>query len=73
MENLALAMGMKDVETQGAFIAALIEPFGENGMMLLDLHNIYCQIHNFALRPEEALKRYATTFKTKFYVSWNFF
>ena len=57
LENLALAMGMRDVIDQPAFIADLLEPFGDQGMMLLDLHNLYCQIHNFKLKPEEAMKR----------------
>lgn len=42
---------------QGAFIDAMLRPLGDQGIMLLDLHNVYCQIVNFSLDPEEAIKR----------------
>lgn len=47
IENLALAFSERDVETQGAFIAELLA--GVDGYLLLDLHNIYCQSHNFGV------------------------
>lgn len=57
LENLALAFGPKDVEDQGRFIADLLQPFGEHGVLLLDLHNLYCQIVNWNLDILQALKR----------------
>lgn len=47
IENLALAFSGRDAETQGAFITALLEE--TDGYLLLDLHNIYCQSHNFGV------------------------
>jgi len=58
LENLALAMGADDVADQGAFISAMLTPLGDQGVMLLDLHNLYCQIVNFSLSAEEAMKSY---------------
>jgi uncharacterized protein (UPF0276 family) len=45
LENLAFAFGLQDVLQQGEFIAQLLEPV--NGFLVLDLHNLYCQLHNF--------------------------
>jgi uncharacterized protein (UPF0276 family) len=59
LENLALAMGMDDVLNQGPFLAAMLDQLGDQGMMLLDLHNLYCQIVNFDLSAEEAMQRCA--------------
>lgn len=56
--NSSRRQGMEDVVNQGAFIEAMLRPFGSQGVMLLDLHNLYCQIVNFSLDPEEAMKRY---------------
>lgn len=56
IENLALAFSMRDVETQGGFIAALLEEV--DGFLLLDLHNIYCQSHNFGIGMIELAQSY---------------
>lgn len=45
LENLAFAFGKAEVEGQGGFLDRLLEPVG--GFLLLDLHNLYCQIRNF--------------------------
>ncbi|KAL6074639.1 DUF692 domain-containing protein [Balamuthia mandrillaris] len=84
LENLALAMGMQDVLSQGTMILDIIRAIDEeeyedehneekeedehsaktkktkkNGIMLLDLHNLYCQLWNFGLKSwEEALRLY---------------
>jgi uncharacterized protein len=56
LENLAFAFGLQDVEDQGQFLEELLQPV--NGFLVLDLHNLYCQIHNFGLLAEELLARY---------------
>lgn len=45
LENLALAMSRDDALVHGEFLDALLEP--HDGFLLLDLHNLYCQAHNF--------------------------
>lgn len=45
LENLALAMSREDALVHGEFLDALLEP--TQGFLLLDLHNLYCQAHNF--------------------------
>lgn len=57
LENLALAFSLSDVNEQGRFLDELLEPF--NGFILLDLHNLYCQLENFGLSAEELLKTYS--------------
>jgi uncharacterized protein (UPF0276 family) len=56
LENLAFAFGRQDVFEQGAFLERLLAPV--DGFLLLDLHNIYCQLHNFNLRPMDLLSTY---------------
>ena len=56
LENLAFAFGLPDVMEQGIFIDRLLDSV--NGFLLLDLHNLYCQIHNFELSASEILARY---------------
>ncbi len=56
LENLAIAYSLDDVRQHGAFLEALVEP--TNGFIILDLHNLYCQIHNFNLDLEEILAAY---------------
>ena len=56
LENLAFAFSQRDVEEQGSFLDALLEPV--DGFLLLDLHNIYCQACNFDLDPWSLVERY---------------
>jgi uncharacterized protein (UPF0276 family) len=56
LDNLALAFSLSDVREHGRFLDELLEPF--DGFMLLDLHNLYCQLENFSLSAEELLKTY---------------
>ena len=56
LENLALAFGPDDVARQGAFIDALLAP--TDGFAILDLHNLYCQAHNFDVAADELLAAY---------------
>jgi uncharacterized protein len=56
LENLAFAFGLQDVLEQGTFLDQLLEPV--DGFLLLDLHNLYCQMHNFQQSAAELLSRY---------------
>jgi uncharacterized protein (UPF0276 family) len=56
LENLAFAFGLRDVEDQGRFLDALLTPI--DGFLLLDLHNLFCQIINFDTSFETLLAKY---------------
>ncbi|MGR3274790.1 multinuclear nonheme iron-dependent oxidase [Acaryochloris marina NIES-2412] len=56
LENLAFAFGLQDVRQQGEFLDQLLDPI--DGFLLLDLHNLYCQMHNFQLSATEILSLY---------------
>ncbi|WP_138991310.1 DUF692 family multinuclear iron-containing protein [Larkinella sp. C7] len=56
LENLAFAYSLDDVKRQGDFLHQLIYPV--NGFLILDLHNLYCQSHNFRLGYEQLLRLY---------------
>ena len=56
LENLAIAFGRLDVLNQGAFIDQLVAPV--DGFALLDVHNLYCQLHNFDINADDLLERY---------------
>ncbi len=56
LENLAFAFGLRDVQEQGNFLEQLLAPI--NGFLLLDLHNLYCQIHNFQQSASHLLDSY---------------
>lgn len=47
LENLAFAYDLEEVKMQGSFLEELLSPV--NGFIILDLHNLYCQLHNFNL------------------------
>lgn len=56
LENLAFAFGLEDVKRQGDFIDQLISDV--DGFLLLDVHNIYCQVENFRISERELLNLY---------------
>jgi len=56
LENLAFAFNITDVINQGKFIKEILEEV--DGVLLLDLHNLYCQIENFNLNTNEILNTY---------------
>lgn len=56
LENLAFSYSLDEVKKHGDFLHQLIEPV--NGFIILDLHNLYCQAHNFALDAEVLLQWY---------------
>lgn len=47
LENLAFSYSLDEVKAQGEFLEKLIAPI--NGFIILDLHNVYCQLKNFDL------------------------
>jgi uncharacterized protein len=47
LENLAFSYALDEVKTHGDFLNQLVESV--NGFIILDLHNFYCQLHNFDL------------------------
>jgi uncharacterized protein (UPF0276 family) len=56
LENLAFAYTIDEVKRHGNFLYELIEPV--NGFIILDLHNVYCQLENFDLDVNELLALY---------------
>ena len=56
IENLAFAFSLDDVSRQGEFLEKLISPV--NGFIILDLHNIYCQSHNFKMDFMQLIELY---------------
>ena len=56
LENLAFAFSRQDVLEQGDFLEQLLEPV--DGFLLLDVHNLYCQICNFEISARELLALY---------------
>lgn len=67
LENLALALSRRDACEQGAFLDALLAP--DDGFLLLDLHNLHCQVHNFDLDPLEHLLRFPLSRVREIHVS----
>ncbi|TDE17338.1 multinuclear nonheme iron-dependent oxidase [Dyadobacter psychrotolerans] len=56
LENLAFAYSIDEVKKQGDFIGKLVESI--NGFIILDLHNLYCQIHNFDVDYQNIIDLY---------------
>jgi uncharacterized protein (UPF0276 family) len=56
LENLAFSTSVEEVKRHGVFLEQLLEPV--NGFIILDLHNIYCQLHNFGIAFEELIGLY---------------
>lgn len=56
LENLAFSYSPDEVKRHGAFLEQLLEPV--NGFIILDLHNLYCQLRNFDLTFDEMIDLY---------------
>jgi len=56
VENLAFAFSREDALAQATFMRRLLDE--SVGFLLLDVHNLLCQIETFELDPEELLARY---------------
>ncbi|WP_243900110.1 multinuclear nonheme iron-dependent oxidase [Hymenobacter defluvii] len=57
LENLAFAYSLEEVQRHGEFLEKLLAPV--NGFLILDLHNLYCQLHNFNLSTDSLLALYS--------------
>lgn len=56
LENLAFSYSLDEVKRHGAFLEQLLEPV--NGFIILDLHNLYCQLRNFDIAFDELIALY---------------
>jgi len=56
LENLAFSYSLDEVKKHGDFLNQLIEPV--NGFIIFDLHNLFCQIHNFDIGYDEIIRLY---------------
>lgn len=56
LENLAFSYSPDEVKRHGEFLEKLLAPV--NGFIILDLHNLYCQLHNFDLSFDELVRLY---------------
>lgn len=56
LENLALAFGPADVDAQPAMLATVLDAI--DGVLLLDLHNLWCQAVNYQRDVRELATRY---------------
>jgi uncharacterized protein len=56
LENLAFSYSLDEVKTHGDFLHQLVDSV--NGFIILDLHNFYCQLHNFDISYEELINLY---------------
>lgn len=56
LENLAFSYTLDEVKKHGEFLEKLIQPV--NGFIILDLHNLYCQVHNFSVTYDEIITLY---------------
>lgn len=54
LENLAFAYSLEEVKKHGDFLSQLVSPV--NGFIILDLHNLYCQMHNFDVSFEDIIQ-----------------
>ena len=56
LENLALAFGDDDVWAQGDLLEQMLAPL--DGYLVLDVHNLHCQVENFGADPRALLDSY---------------
>ncbi len=67
LENLALAFGLEDVKKQGQFLHQVLSQV--DGFLLMDLHNLFCQVVNFGVDPEELLRSYPLELVREIHIS----
>jgi len=73
LENLAFSFCKRDVTDQGAFLSALLS--GVNGYLVLDLHNVWCQMQNYDVSFEGIVSSYPLDRVRELHVSggsWSF-
>lgn len=67
IENLAYAYSFEDVKRHGEFLEKLVAPV--NGFIILDLHNVYCQAHNFRAEPEKIIDTFPLSLVKEIHLS----
>lgn len=67
IENLAFSFGSQEVLSQGRFLGNLMKQ--SEGFLLLDLHNIYCQMANFHMDADQILNSYPLELVLELHVS----
>lgn len=67
VENLALSLSRKDIERHASYITEIVAPI--EGFILLDLHNLYCQSHNFNMTLEELFILYPVELVREIHIS----
>jgi len=67
LENLALAWNGDEALAHGMFLDEVLER--EEDFIVLDVHNLYCQIENFDLDPDALLGRYPVSRVREIHVS----
>lgn len=56
LENLAFSYSLDEVKKHGEFLDKLVEPV--NGFIILDIHNLYCQVYNFNIQFDDIIHLY---------------
>ena len=56
LENLAFSYSLEEVKKHGDFLDQLVSAV--NGFVILDLHNVYCQSHNFKVDLDDIIDYY---------------
>ncbi|OJV14965.1 MAG: hypothetical protein BGO21_20090 [Dyadobacter sp. 50-39] len=56
LENLAFSYSIDEVKKHGDFLGQLVGSV--NGFIILDLHNVYCQTHNFNIDFDDIMRLY---------------
>lgn len=67
LENLAFSYSPDEVKRHGAFLEQLLAPI--NGFIILDLHNLYCQLHNFDITYDEMIALYPLEMVREIHIS----
>ncbi|NNE28949.1 MAG: DUF692 family protein [Saprospiraceae bacterium] len=67
LENLAFTYSLEEVKKHGEFLSRLVSTV--NGFIILDLHNLYCQMHNFQISFEEIIKLYPLELVREIHIS----
>jgi uncharacterized protein (UPF0276 family) len=58
LENLAMALSPQDVHAQGLLLHAVLDAMEGHGYLVLDLHNLWCQLINFQIDADTLLASY---------------
>lgn len=67
LENLALAWNRDEALAHGAFLAEVLE--GPEDFIVLDVHNLHCQVENFDVAPDALLATFPAARVREIHVS----